>query len=46
MRAEVKIQNSDVLFFLGMGEISLVVEKSWAEDDNTFSAYAEWKKGP
>lgn len=44
--AVVKIQNSDILFFLGMDEISLVVEKSWAEDDNTFSAYAEWKKDP
>lgn len=29
--AELKVQNSDILFFLGMGEISLVVEKSWAK---------------
>lgn len=43
---EIKMQNSDVLFFLGYGEITMVVEKSAAEDDNTFSVYAEWKNNP
>ncbi len=43
---EVNINQSDILHFLGQSELKVVIEKSWAEDDQTFCSYAEWKSSP
>jgi len=41
--AEISIPESDILYFLGTGPVSLVIERSWPEEEGVYKFYAEWK---
>lgn len=42
--ADIQIKDSEILTFLGVRDVTITIEKLWPEEDDTFGAYAEWKK--